>query len=112
MKRKGVCYDVGRVLEGELQRPSFDPKIIRRELEIIKNDLHCNAVRIQGFDLDPLKVASKHALDLGLEVWFSPELFEESQETTFDYIVKASRVAESLRQNYPEVVFSLGTEPK
>jgi hypothetical protein len=110
MKRKGVCYDVGRVLEGELQRPSFDPKIIRRELEIIKNDLHCNAVRIQGFDLDRLELASKHALELGLEVWFSPELFEESQEATIDYIVKASRVAESLRQNFPEVVFSLGSE--
>ena len=26
MKIKGVCYDVGRVLEGSLQRPVFNPK--------------------------------------------------------------------------------------
>lgn len=68
VKRKGVCYDVGRVLEGSLQRPSFDECVVHRELEIIKNDLHCNAVRIQGFDIDRLVTASEDALKQGLEV--------------------------------------------
>ncbi len=45
MKRKGVCYDAGRVLYRNW-RPVFDPTIVRRELEIIRHDLHCNAVRI------------------------------------------------------------------
>jgi hypothetical protein len=27
---------------GENWRPTFDPKIVHRELEIIKIDLHCN----------------------------------------------------------------------
>ena len=35
-------------------RPVFDPKIVRRELEIIKNDLHCNAVSIGARDSERL----------------------------------------------------------
>src|ERR1700752_975889 len=46
--RKGVCYDVGRVMMGGNWRPKLDPKTVHRELGIIKNDLHCNAVRICG----------------------------------------------------------------
>jgi hypothetical protein len=37
MKRKGVNYDVGRVMMGENWRPIFDPRIAHRELEIIKS---------------------------------------------------------------------------
>ncbi len=54
MNRKGVCYDVGRVMMGGNWRPNFDPRIVHRELGIIKNDLHCNAVRICGLDIDRL----------------------------------------------------------
>lgn len=110
MNRKGVCYDVGRVLEGSLQRPNFDSRIVHRELEIIKNDLHCNSVRIQGFDIDRLKLASEDALKQGFEVWFSPEMFENSQEETFHYLIKAAETSESLRTVYPKIVFSLGSE--
>jgi hypothetical protein len=110
MNRKGVCYDVGRVLEGSLQRPNFDPRVVHRELEIIKNDLHCNAVRIQGLDIERLMVAAQDALKQGLEVCFSPEMFEKSQEETLDYLVKAATAAESLRERWPELIFSLGSE--
>lgn len=72
MKWKGVCYDVGRFLYGNW-RKDYDPKTVHRELEIIKNDLHCNAVRICGKDVSRLAVASEYALQLGLDVWFSPE---------------------------------------
>ncbi|MGI0091476.1 MAG: abortive infection protein [Nitrososphaerales archaeon] len=110
MNRKGVCYDVGRVLEGSLQRPKFDSKTVHRELEIIKNDLHCNSVRIQGLDIDRLKMAAEDALKQGLEVWFSPEMFEKSQEETFEYLVNAAKAAESLRPEYPKIIVSLGSE--
>ena len=46
MKRKGICYDVGRVMFGNW-RPDYDPKVVHRELAIIRNDLHCNAVKNQ-----------------------------------------------------------------
>src|SRR5713226_6058956 len=98
MKRKGVNYDVERVLEGHLMRPTFDAKVVHRELEIIKNDLHCNAVKIQGYDIDRLMTAAEDALTQGLEVWLAPEMFERSQQETFEYIVKAATAAEKLRQ--------------
>ena len=111
MKRKGVCYDVGRVLLGENWRPTFDPQIIHRELEIIKNDLHCNAVRICGQDLDRLTVAAEDAFHQGFEVWLSPELFDHSPQETLDYLVTVAEIAEKLRVAWPDkLVLSIGSE--
>lgn len=110
MKRKGICYDVGRVMLGNNWRPNFDPDIIHREIEIIKNDLHCNTIRICGQDINRLVTASEDALKQGLEVWFSPEIWDKNQKETHDYIVKAAVAAEELRKHHPEIVFSLGSE--
>jgi len=111
MRRKGVCYDVGRVMQGRNWRPDFDPKVVHRELEIIKNDLHCNAVRLQGLDLDRLVVAAEDALQQGLEVWFSPEMWDRDQEETRAHVVKGARRAEELRLRWPDrLVFSVGSE--
>jgi hypothetical protein len=110
MKRKGVSYDVGRVMFGNW-RPDYDPKVVHRELEIIKNDLHCNAVRICGLDIDRLRTTAEDALENGLEVWLSPELWDKSPEKTLDYVAKAATDAEKLREKWPEqLVFSIGSE--
>ena len=111
MNRKGVSYDVGRVMMGSQWRPKFDPKQVHRELEIIKNDLHCNTMRICGLDLKRLEIAAEDALAQGLEVWLSPEMWDRSQEETLGYLEKAAEVAEGLRQKFPgKVVFSVGSE--
>ena len=111
MKRKGVNYDVGRVMMGENWRPTFDPKMVHRELAIIKNDLHCNAVRICGLAIDRLMMAAEDALKQGLEVWLSPEMWDKSQEETLDYLVKAAAAVEKLREHWPQqLVFSVGSE--
>jgi hypothetical protein len=111
MNRKGVCYDVGRVMMGESWRPKFDESLARRELGIIKADLHCNAVRICGLDIDRLVVGSKAALDAGLEVWFCPEMWDRSQEDTLAYLRKAAEAAEELRAGRPgRVALSVGSE--
>ena len=111
MNRKGVCYDVGRVTMGSQWRPKFDPNQVQRELEIIKNDLHCNTVRICGLDLKRLKIAGEAALTLGLEVWLSPEMWDRSQEENLPYLEKAAEVAETLRQQFSgKVALSVGSE--
>lgn len=111
MKRRGVCYDVGRVMWGQDWRPEFSAAEARRELEIIGTDLHCNAVRICGQDLDRLTVAGRIALDQGLEVWFSPELWDHTPQDTLDYIAAAAGRAAELYQRRPSgVVFSIGSE--
>jgi hypothetical protein len=111
MKLKGVSYDVGRVMMGENWRPKFDLKIVKHELEIIQDDLYCNAVRICGLDINRLLTASEYALDLGLDVWLSPEMWDKNQDETLAYIAEASRAAEPLRQKFPgKLVFSVGSE--
>ena len=111
MNRKGVSYDVGRFMMGSQWRPKFDPKQVRRELEIIKNDLHCNMVRICGLDLKRIETAAEDALIQGLEVWLSPEMWDRSQEETLAYLEKAAIVAEALRQRFPgRVILSVGSE--
>ena len=111
MNRKGVCYDAGRVMMGGNWRPKFDEALARREQSIIKDDLHCDAVRICGLDIDRLIVASQAALDEGLEVWFCPEMWDRSQDETLEYIARAAERAEGLRQRWPgKLVFSVGSE--
>ena len=87
------------------------PRSSHRELEIIKHDLHCNAVRIRGRDIERLIVSAEDALQQGLEVWLSPELWNKSPDTTLAYTVRAAAAAESLHQQYPQrLVLSVGSE--
>ena len=110
MEIKGVSYDAGRVMAGNW-RPDFEPKVVQRELEIIKDELHCNAVRICGLDINRLITAAGMALQLGLEVWLSPEMWDKSQAETLAYISKAAGAAERLRAQYPErLVLLVGSE--
>jgi hypothetical protein len=113
MDIKGVCYDTGRVYPGHfLTRWVFDPATTRRELRIIRDDLHCNAVRFQGTDIGRLITAAAGALKLGgLQVWLSPELFDHGRAATLAYLVKAATAAEPLHQQFPgQLVFCVGTE--
>ena len=107
---KGVSYDVGRV-PGENWRPVFEPEVVRRELTIIKDDLHCNAVRICGRDVSRLEKAAEFALELGLDAWLSPELWNKGPEPTLRYAVDAARMAEDLCRRWPgKVVLCIGSE--
>jgi hypothetical protein len=84
---------------GQDWRPDFSSDLTRRELEIIKNDLHCNAVRICGESIERLVFASEIALGLGLEVWASPELWDRSHDETLDYITEAARALQALKRD-------------
>ncbi|WP_321471828.1 hypothetical protein [uncultured Paludibaculum sp.] len=112
MNRKGVTYDVGIYPFGEARpsRPHFDPGIVRREIEIIRNDLHCNAIRIIGRDLDRLVIASEFALERGLEVWFGPGYHDADEQQTLAYFSECAKAAEALRLKSPNIVFIAGWE--
>ncbi|HXW95816.1 MAG TPA: hypothetical protein VEJ19_08935, partial [Nitrososphaerales archaeon] len=84
---------------------------VRRELQVIKDDLRCNAVRISGNDLGRLFLAASYAMEKGLEVWFSPTLWDRPPEETLQYLTKAAEAAEILRQKAGEdIVFVTGGE--
>jgi hypothetical protein len=113
MDIKGVCYDTGRAYApGFVTRQVFDPAMTRRELQIIRDDLHCNAVRFQGTDIGRLMTAAADALTLGgLQVWLSPELFKKSRKATIAYLAQAAAAAGPLHEQFPgRLVFCVGTE--
>ncbi len=110
MKRKGVSYDVGCSM-GYNWRPDFNPRIVHQELEIMKNDLHCNAVRICGLSIDRLITIAEDALRQGLEVWLSPQMWNKSPEKTLKYMSKVAIAAETLHKRWSDsIVLSVGSE--
>jgi hypothetical protein len=110
--RKGINYDVGTFTRGKesSSRDIFEPAIVQREMEIIKNDLHCNAIRISGQDVDRLRIASEYALQQGLEVWFSPAFIDANEQETLIYFAECAKVAEKLRMQSTRVIFVAGCE--
>lgn len=111
MRQRGINYDVGVVYGPDyVSRPEFDPRATRRDLTVIRDGLHCTAVRISGTDPDRLAAASGSAAALGLEVWVSPHLHDRSPAETMRYSVECARDAERLRAAGADIVFVLGCE--
>lgn len=111
MFRRGINYDVGiEVSRHYMSRPTLDPVVMRRELEIVRDDLHCNAVRISGTDKQRLLDAAEVALELGLEVWLSPQLHDAEPQQTLEYTVDLAARAAELWERWPRVVLVVGCE--
>jgi hypothetical protein len=105
-----MTYDTGFIRHGEISRERFDPGVVRRELAIIRDDLHCNAVQVTGGDPDRLELAAGYAAELGLEVWFSPYPLELSPGEILSLFTACAGRAERLREGGAEVVFVTGVE--
>jgi hypothetical protein len=110
MRGKGISYDTGFISNGRNAREPFDPEVVRRELQIIRDDLHCNAVRVMGGDPERLELAATHAADLGLEVWFSPYPLGLTTDELLSLFADCAERAERLRRRGAEVVFVTGAE--
>lgn len=110
MRGKGITYDTGFFHVGVSTRDPFDPEVVRRELRIIHDNLHCNAVRITGGKADRLELAAIHAADANLEVWFSPFTCDLTTDELLSFLVDCAARAERLRRQGAEVVFVTGAE--
>lgn len=110
MRVKGITYSTGFVLDGANSHEHFDPDLVRRELTVIRDDLHCTAVRVIGGDPERLEVAATHAADLGLEVWFSPYPLELTTDELLALFADCAERAERVRLRGAEVVFVTGAE--
>ena len=111
MQYRGINYDTGtKTITGNNTRIAFSLDAAEKEIDIIKNELHCNAIRICGCDLERVVDAAKIALRVGLTVWFSPSIQYENKETTLDFVIKSSIAAEKLRVISPNIIFVTGTE--
>lgn len=116
VQHQGVHYDTGTVFRGpgyaiSTRRAALDLSLVRRELEIIRDDLHANAVRIVGSEVERLTAVTEIALGLGIEAWLSPAFFEYSPEETASRLVAAAEAAARLEAAHPgRVIFVAGSE--
>ncbi len=110
MRSKGITYDTGFLSAGTSTREPFDPEVVRREMRVIRDDLHCNAVRVTGGDPDRLEIAATHAADAGLEVWFCPFTNGLTQDALLALLADCAERAERLRRTGAEVVLLTGSE--
>jgi hypothetical protein len=107
---RGINYDTGFLSGGISTHEPFDSETVRREMLVIRNDLHCTAVRITGGDAHRLELAAKHAADAGLEVWFCPFTNGLTEETLLDVLAECADRAERIRRQGAEVVLLTGSE--
>ncbi len=110
MRRKGINYDTGFISAGRTTHEPFDPEVVRRELRVIRDDLHCNAVRITGGVPDRLETAAVHAAEAGLEVWFCPFTNGLAQDALLALLADCAERAERVRRTGANVVFLTGSE--
>jgi hypothetical protein len=110
MRSKGINYDTGFINKGVSSRDPFDIAVVTRELQIIRDDLYCTAVRVTGGDPERLAIAADIAADLGLEVWFSPFTCDLTYAEMLDLLADCAERAERLRTQGAEVVLVAGAE--
>ncbi|MGN5633630.1 hypothetical protein [Streptomyces sp. AC154] len=110
MRAKGICYDTGFIRNGGSSRERFDPDLVKKELTVIRDDLHCTAVHLTGGDPDRLDLAAGLAAELGLEIWFSPYPLDLTADEILTLFADCAERAERLRSQGVEVVFVTGAE--
>jgi hypothetical protein len=106
----GITYDTGFTSAGTTTREPFDPAVVRREMQVIRGELRCDAVRVTGGDRGRLETAARYAADARLEVWYSPFTNGLTQGELLDFLTDSAGRAERLRRAGAEVTFLTGSE--
>jgi hypothetical protein len=95
---KGINYDVGtNYVPGPLSRPAWDEDVVRQELLVIRDQLHCDSVNLFGSDSGRLIRGAQLALELGLETWIQPRVIEAGADETLERLAGVAAAAERLR---------------
>lgn len=110
MRAKGIAYDTGFVQNGRASIDHLDPDSVRRDLRVIRDELHCTAVHLVGGDPARLERAAGIAAALGLEIWFSPYPLDLTLDETLTLFRDCAERAERIRAAGAEVVFVAGVE--
>ena len=110
---RGVIYDAGTVF-GRGQRPTrrhLDERVMRRELAVIRDELHATHVRVVASEPARLETVGAAVVEAGLGLWYSPAVFDyDPAETTRRTVAMAGR-AEALRRRLGgQVTFVAGSE--
>lgn len=104
---RGVSYEV---IDGETPATSWSAARMRKDIQVIKNDLHAGSVSVFGDGVDRLKATSSEAAEQGLHVWLQPRLADVSHQDILDHLAETGRHAERLRRQGARVHLSVGAE--
>jgi hypothetical protein len=113
---RGINYDVGTRYDagdgpGRLSTHRYDiDGHLRRDMDVIAAELHCNAVQLYGTDVDRLIVAASLALERGLSPWIQPRLVGATPADQLDHLRQVAGAAERLRRRFGRVTVSVGAE--
>jgi hypothetical protein len=110
MRTKGINYDTGFLSAGTSTHEPFNPDVVRRDMRVIRDDLHCTAVRITGGDPNRLEIAATFAAAAGLEVWFCPFTNGLTEDELLALLADCAERAERLRQRGAAIVLLTGSE--
>lgn len=112
MKYRGIVYDVGLDFnnDGKLSVEPFNPALAEHDIRVIATELHANAIRIEGEEIQRIVTATRYAHSQGLSVFFNPWKMHADQDETCAYMREAAQAAEQLRNEGIDVVFVAGCE--
>lgn len=112
MKFRGVVYDVGlRFTAGQPYSVEvFNPELAAHDINAIAKELHSNAIRIEGEEIERLVTAARIAHAAGLTVFFNPWKMNAPVAELPAYFAQAAQAAETLRVEGVDLIFVTGCE--
>lgn len=110
MRVFGMNYDTGFVSAGSTTHEPFVAETVQRDLRVIRDELHCDAVRITGGVQDRLELTASLAAEAGLEVWYCPFTNGLDRDGLMAFVLDGAQRAERLRRSGASVVYLTGSE--
>ena len=104
-------YDAGRpTVDGGYTRPTLPDDLVAREVAVIANHLHCNAIRITGDSVSRIATVAQYAAGHGMVVWLSPSLGNATPEQHLNQLEQVAVIAHELRGENAQAVVVAGCE--
>ena len=107
LRHRGVVYTVG---EGETPGTAWSAARMRRDIRVIRDELHADTVDVTGDGVERLTATAAEAAELGLHVWLQPTLGDVPERDILEHLAETDRFAERLRRQGASVDFSVGCE--
>ncbi|WP_432585642.1 abortive phage infection protein [Streptomyces sp. HD1123-B1] len=107
LTHRGVSYEV---IDGETPFTGWDATRMRRDIRVIKDELHASSVSVFGTGVERLAATSSEAAERGLHVWLQPRLANVPRAEILEHLAETGRHAERMRRQGAEVHLSVGAE--